>query len=75
MWGMRQEIVERQLAHFKTVHSDYEAGVRRELDKMTRAKASRSLSSGKCRKASKPPSNRLTVSRVRRAPSLPSRGG
>jgi hypothetical protein len=57
MWGVPQEIVERQLAHFKKAHPDYEAGVRRELDKMTRAKASRSLSSGKCRKASKAPSS------------------
>ena len=40
MWGVPHEIVERQLAHFRRVHPDYEAGVRRELDKMTRAKAS-----------------------------------
>ena len=40
MWGIPHEIAERQLAHFKKVHPDYEAGVRRELDKMTRAKAS-----------------------------------
>jgi catalase len=39
MWGVPHEIVERQLAHFKKVHPDYEAGVRRELDKMTRVKA------------------------------------
>jgi catalase len=39
MWGIPHEIAERQLAHFKKVHPDYEAGVRRELDKMTRAKA------------------------------------
>jgi catalase len=40
MWGVPQEIVERQLAHLKKVHPDYEAGVRRELAHMTRAKAS-----------------------------------
>jgi catalase len=40
MWGVPHEIVERQLTHFRRVHPDYEAGVRRELDKMTRAKAS-----------------------------------
>jgi hypothetical protein len=40
MWGVPHDIVERQLAHFRRVHPDYEAGVRRELDKMTRAKAS-----------------------------------
>ena len=40
MWGVPEEIVERQLAHFKTAHPDYEAGVRRELHNMTRAKAS-----------------------------------
>ena len=40
MGGVPQEIVERQLTHFKKVHPDYEAGVRRELDNMTRAKAS-----------------------------------
>ena len=40
MWGMPHEIVERQIAHFKKVHPDYEAGVRRELAHMTRAKAS-----------------------------------
>ena len=34
------EIAERQLAHFKKLHPDYEAGVRRELANMTRAKAS-----------------------------------
>jgi catalase len=37
---VEHEIVERQLAHFRRVHPDYEAGVRRELDKMTRAKTS-----------------------------------
>jgi catalase len=40
MWGVPKEIIERQLGHFKKVHPDYEAGVRRELDTMTRAKAS-----------------------------------
>lgn len=40
MWGIPHEIAERQLAHFKEVHSDYEAGVRRELANMTRSKAS-----------------------------------
>ncbi len=40
MWGVPDEIAERQLAHFKKVHPDYEAGVRRALDHMTRAKAS-----------------------------------
>jgi catalase len=40
MWGVPQEIAQRQLAHFKKVHPDYESGVRRELEKMTRAKAS-----------------------------------
>ena len=40
MWGIPHEIAERQLAHFKKVHPDYEAGVRRELANMTRAKAS-----------------------------------
>jgi catalase len=40
MWGVPQEIVERQLAHLKKVHRDYEAGIRRELAHMTRAKAS-----------------------------------
>ena len=40
MWGIPDEIVERQLAHFKKVHPDNEAGVRRELAHMTRAKAS-----------------------------------
>ena len=39
MWGIPNEITERQLAHFKKVHPDYEAGVRRELANMTRAKA------------------------------------
>jgi catalase len=39
MWGIPHEIAERQLAHFKKVHPDYEAGVRRELANMTRAKA------------------------------------
>jgi catalase len=39
MWGIPDEIAERQLAHFKQVHPDYEAGVRRELANMTRAKA------------------------------------
>lgn len=39
MWGIPHEVSERQLAHFKKVHPDYEAGVRGELDKMTRAKA------------------------------------
>ena len=38
IWGVPHEIVERQLAHFKKVHPDYESGVRRELDKMTRVK-------------------------------------
>ena len=40
MWGVPEEIVERQLAHFRQVHPDYETGVRRELANMTRAKAS-----------------------------------
>jgi catalase len=40
MWGIPHEIAERQLVHFKKVHPDYEAGVRRELAHMTRAKAS-----------------------------------
>ena len=40
MWGIPHEIAERQVAHFKEVHSDSEAGVRRELANMTRAKAS-----------------------------------
>jgi catalase len=40
MWGIAEAIIERQLAHFKKVHPDYEAGVRRELSHMTRAKAS-----------------------------------
>ena len=39
MWGVPKEIVERQLGHFNKVHPDYEAGVRKELDTMTRAKA------------------------------------
>jgi catalase len=39
MWGVPKEITERQLGHFKKVHPDYEAGVRKELDHMTRAKA------------------------------------
>ena len=40
MWGIPDEIVERQLAHFKKVHPEYAAGVRRELETMTRVKAS-----------------------------------
>jgi len=40
MWGVPQEIVERQLGHFAKVHSDYAAGVRDALDHMTRQKAS-----------------------------------
>jgi catalase len=40
MWGIPHEITERQLAHFKKVHPDYEAGVRKALLHMTRAKAS-----------------------------------
>ena len=40
MWDIPTEIAERQLAHFKKVHPDYEAGVRAALDKMTRQKAS-----------------------------------
>jgi catalase len=40
MWGVPRVIVERQLAHFNKVHPDYEAGVRRALEEMTRAKAS-----------------------------------
>lgn len=40
MWGIPDEIVERQPAHFKKVHPEYEAGVRRALAHMTRAKAS-----------------------------------
>jgi catalase len=34
MWGIPEEIAERQLALFRKVHLDYEAGVRRELDRM-----------------------------------------
>jgi catalase len=33
-------IAKRQLTHFKKVHPDYEAGVRRALEHMTRTKAS-----------------------------------
>ncbi|MFA5900951.1 MAG: catalase [Hyphomicrobium sp.] len=40
MWGIPDEIAERQLAHFKKVHPEYEAGVRAAREKMTRAKAS-----------------------------------
>jgi catalase len=40
MWGIPDFIAERQLAHFKKVHPDYEAGVRAALDHMTRSKAS-----------------------------------
>ena len=40
MWGIPEEIAERQLAHFKKAHPDYEAGVRAERDRMTREKAS-----------------------------------
>ncbi len=40
MWGIPEEIAERQLAHFKKAHPDYEAGVRAAREKMTRAKAS-----------------------------------
>lgn len=40
MWGIPDFITERQLAHFKKVHPDYEAGVRTALEHMTRAKAS-----------------------------------
>ncbi len=40
MWGIPEEIAERQLAHFKKVHPEYEAGVRAARETMTRAKAS-----------------------------------
>ena len=40
MWGIPDFIAERQLAHFKKVHPEYEAGVRFALDHMTRQKAS-----------------------------------
>jgi catalase len=40
MWGIPEEIAERELAHFKKAHPDYEAGVRAERDRMTREKAS-----------------------------------
>ena len=40
MWGIPEFIIERQLAHFKKVHPEYEAGVRAALEHMTRAKAS-----------------------------------
>jgi catalase len=40
MWGIPDFIAERQLAHFKKVHPDYEAGVRAALEHMTRQKAS-----------------------------------
>jgi catalase len=40
MWGIPDFISERQLAHFKKVHPEYEAGVRTALEHMTRVKAS-----------------------------------
>jgi catalase len=40
MWGIPEEIAERQLGHFKKVHPDYEAGVREARAHMSRAKAS-----------------------------------
>ncbi|GGE47389.1 catalase A [Agaricicola taiwanensis] len=40
MWGVPQEIIERQLGHFTKVHPDYGAGVRSALETMTREKAS-----------------------------------
>jgi catalase len=40
MWGIPDFIAERQLAHFKKVHPEYEAGVRTALEFMTRQKAS-----------------------------------
>ena len=39
MWGVKQEIVERQLAHFQKVHPDYAAGAPAR-EEMARAKAS-----------------------------------
>jgi catalase len=40
MWGVPREIIERQLDHLAKVHPEYEAGVRGEVDRMTREKAS-----------------------------------
>ncbi|MET1047956.1 MAG: catalase-related domain-containing protein, partial [Hyphomicrobium sp.] len=40
MWGIPDFIAERQLAHFRKVHPDYETGVRTALEFMTRQKAS-----------------------------------
>ena len=39
MGGVPGEIVERQLAHFKLVHPDYEAGVRAALERLHGYKA------------------------------------
>jgi catalase len=39
MWGVPAFIQDRQLGHFAKVHPDYAAGVRAELDRMTRDKA------------------------------------
>ena len=39
MWGVPQEIVDRQIAHFNKIHPDYGAGVREALAHMTRREA------------------------------------
>ncbi len=39
MWGIPDEIAERQLGHFAKVHPDYAKGVRATLEKMTRERA------------------------------------
>ncbi|MFG1462457.1 catalase [Xanthobacter sp. DSM 24535] len=39
MWGIPQEIADRQIGHFEKVHPEYGAGVREALAHMTRAKA------------------------------------
>ena len=42
MWGIPNDIAERQIGHFTKVHADYGAGVRAALATMTKAKAAES---------------------------------